>query len=36
MKFYVCGCLFDNYVYLLYEREDGFLTAVGDKVKNGK
>ena len=36
MKFYVCGCLFDNYVYLLYKKEGGFLTVVGDKLKNGK
>ena len=36
MKFYVCGYLFDNYVYLPYKKEDGFFTAVGDKLRNGK
>lgn len=36
MKFYVCGCFFDKYVYLLCKKENGFLTAVDDKLRNGK
>lgn len=36
MKFYVWACFFDQYVYLLYKKEDGFLTAIGDKLRNGK
>ena len=36
MKFYVCSCLFDQHVYLFYKKEDGFLTTVEDKLRNGK
>ena len=36
MTFYVSGCLFDKHVYLYYEKEDGLLSTLGNKLKNGK
>ena len=38
MEFYVWGCLFDSYLYLLYKSGEGVrpIPAVGNKLRNGK